>query len=295
VRSLVVAKSGRRLRRHPEILVLAIAAISWVLLFWLHGHHDVGGQHLGDQLGGAPMGQHHHGAERASGDGGSAGPAGGMVHAASDESAGQGTGKSVGPWMAVWMLMSVAMMIPAVVPAVRHVTLNSLRRRAPRAVAAFLITYLGAWVGFGFVMFAALGVLRGRLSERVLLGIALAIMLAWALLPFQIRYRRGCHRSVPLPLQGWRADVGCMKFGMRQAQACVGLCWPLMLIMALQLDAGMEWMIAVSAAVLVWKYAPRKYRPTLPSPAAWRLVHARTPAETMPELSRIQYAFPSDG
>jgi hypothetical protein len=41
-----------------------------------------------------------------------------------------------------------------------------------------------------------------------------------------------------------------------------------MLVMALQMGGGIAWMITLAALVIVWKYLPRRYRPTL---NAWTL------------------------
>lgn len=232
-------------------------------------------QNGGEPIGGGPMLHHHDGAQPSG--------AGATGHAAA-----RMTAMSPGQWIGMWMLMSGAMMIPAVIPAIRHLAFNSLRRRVRRSVAVFLIAYLGGWFLFGLVAFGVLYVLRGVLSNAAMLEAALALLVVWTFLPVQGRFRRLCHKSVPLPPRGWRADLGCAKFGISQTRACIGLCWPLMLVMALQLGAGAGWMIVLAAAVLIWKYIPRRYRVTLPSLSSWRLAHARTAAETMPTVQAVK-------
>ena len=167
-------------------------------------------------------------------------------------------------WLGMWTLMSVAMMVPTIIPAIRHVAANSLRRRAGRSIAVLVSTYLTGWFVFGLAALTWLTVLRWFAVPpwAMLLGVVLIGMI-WFVLPVQKRVRRACHKSVPLPPTGWRAVRGCVHFGARQALACVGICWPLMLVMAMQMNGGIVWMIILAALVIVWKYLPRRYRPTL--------------------------------
>lgn len=217
---------GRALRRHPEAVPLAAVVAAWVALVWLHG----GPGHAHD----------HH------------------VHGAPHDA------MAPGAWLGMWLLMCVAMMVPAIVPAIRHVAVNSLRRRAGRSVAILLGTYLVGWFAFGLLALAVVGLLHTlALPDGVPLGAAIAVALVWPVLPVQERLRWACHRTVPLPPTGWRSVRGCTHFGARQAWACIGICWPLMLVMALQMEAGMAWMVALSALVIGWKYLPRRYRPML--------------------------------
>lgn len=168
---------------------------------------------------------------------------------------------SIGVWLGMWTLMCAAMMIPTVIPAIRHVAANSLRRRAGRSIVVLAGTYLAGWVVFGLVALAFLTVVRwlGVPAWVMLFGVIL-IAVIWFVLPVQKRYRWACHKSVPLPPTGWRAVRGCAEFGIRQALACVGICWPLMLLMALQMDGSIVWMFSVAAVVTVWKYLPRRDR-----------------------------------
>jgi predicted metal-binding membrane protein len=238
-------KFRRVLRRHPELVPLAVAAACWVALLWLHrGRHPTVAAHS------AQHGSHHAVVVPDSGS------ARGLIAETS--------GMSIGMWLGMWTLMCAAMMIPTVIPAIRHVAANSLRRRAGRSIAVLVGTYLTGWLVFGLVALAFLTVVRwlGVPAWVMLLSVIL-IGIIWLVLPLQKRYRWACHKSVPLSPTGWRAVRGCAQFGTRQAFACVGICWPLMLLMALQMDGSIVWMFTLAALVTVWKYLPRRYRRTL--------------------------------
>ena len=253
-----LGKSGRPdqfkrfLRRHPELAPLAAAAACWVAVFWLHLGRD-------RQVAGhsSQHGSSHPVVVPASGSG---------------DLVAQTSGMSIGMWLGMWTLMCVAMMIPTVIPAIRHVAANSLRRRAGRSIAVLVGTYLTGWFIFGLVALTSLTLVRwlGVPAWAMLLSVILIGMI-WLVLPVQSRLRRACHKSVPLPPTGWRAVRGCAEFGTRQALACVGICWPLMLLMAVHLDGGIGRMIILAALVVVWKYLPRRYRPTLGAWATARL------------------------
>jgi predicted metal-binding membrane protein len=246
-RSGTLGQFRRVLRRHPELTPLALAAASWVAVLWLHlARHPPVSAH-------SP--HHDHGSQQTSGVPHS-GSAGGLI---ADSST-----MSIGMWLGMWTLMCVAMMVPTIIPAIRHVAANSLRRRAGRSVAVLVGTYLSGWFVFGLAALTWLTVMRwlGVPSVVMLLSVVV-IGMTWLVLPVQKHFRWVCHRTVPLPPTGWRAVRGCVHFGARQALGCIGICWPLMLVMALQLNRSILWMTTLAALVIVWKYLPRRYRPTL--------------------------------
>jgi predicted metal-binding membrane protein len=147
-----------------------------------------------------------------------------------------------------WAAMCLAMMVPAALPAVRHVAANSLRWRRQRAIVEFLLAYLAVWAAFGLLALAALALVRDRVPDRLLVAAALVAAAGWQLAPYQRRFLRDCHRTVPLPPRGWRATAGCARFGLRHGRACAGVCGPLMLVMAATTGGTVLWMVAVSAA-----------------------------------------------
>lgn len=157
--------------------------------------------------------------------------------------------------------MCIATMIPAALPAIRHVGRNSLRRRQQRAVAGFLLTYLAVWTAAGAVTLPILNLMEQAVPQRILIITAAAGAGLWAVLPLQIKFRRACHLTVPLPPHGLRAHVACARFGLRHGLACLGVCGPLMLLMAVTLHDGLLWMVALSILVTAAKLAPRRWRP----------------------------------
>jgi len=161
----------------------------------------------------------------------------------------------------LWALMCVAMMVPAAMPAVRHVALNSVRWRRQRAVATFLVAYLGVWWGFGLLVLPLLRLLDDRVEPWHATVAAGLLSAGWLVSPALIRCRRACHRTVPLPLRGRAAVEGCLRFGLVHGFACVGVCGPLMLVMATVLHASAAWMVVLTALVLANKLLPRRLRP----------------------------------
>ncbi|MDR7275547.1 DUF2182 domain-containing protein [Catenuloplanes atrovinosus] len=155
-----------------------------------------------------------------------------------------------------WVLMCVAMMVPIVLPAVRHVAVNSLRRRRLRAMAIFLAGYVGVWALAGAVLLPV-----AALPPRVPLLVALiALAAVWQVLPARRACLRACHRTVPLPPTGPRAAAGGLRFGVWHGLACAGVCGPLMAIMAVPGTHHPLWMIGVTAAVFLTRYPPRGRR-----------------------------------
>jgi predicted metal-binding membrane protein len=178
-------------------------------------------------------------------------------------SAGHHTGARAAPpvltALPLWTVMCVAMMVPASLPAVRHVGTNSLRWRRQRAIVEFLVGYLGVWVAFGVVALSALA-LVGRLPSDMVLAAALGAAAGWQLLPYQRRFLRACHRTVPLPPRGWPAAAGCARFGYHYGRACLGVCGPLMLVMTVVLHQGVLWMAVLTTISAALKLLPHSER-----------------------------------
>jgi predicted metal-binding membrane protein len=147
--------------------------------------------------------------------------------------------------------MSVAMMVPVTLPAVRHVGLNSIRRRRRWAMAVYIASYVAVWVLFGVLALALLWALRSTgPDERQLVVGVLVIATLWQLTAWKRRAVLACQRTVPLPPTGWRADYGCAHFGVRQAGRCVISCWPLMVLMAVIGHGNLIVMAALTAGIV---------------------------------------------
>jgi predicted metal-binding membrane protein len=169
-----------------------------------------------------------------------------------------------------WSLMVVAMMVPVTLPAVRHVGLNSMRRRRRRAMAVYTAVYVGAWVLFGV---SALGLVHlatehAGIGDDVLLAAALAVAAAWQLTRAKRRALFACGRTVPLPPLGRRADAACARFALLHAWRCMRSCWAVMVVMAAVGHAGLAWMAALTALVVAEELTIRGRALTRPAAAA---------------------------
>jgi predicted metal-binding membrane protein len=151
--------------------------------------------------------------------------------------------------------MTVAMMGPAALAGIRHTGLNSLRWRRGRAMTGFAAAYLAVWAAFGVLALAAAAL--PRVPGPAALAAVLAVAAAWQLSPAKRRCLRACHRSVPLPPRGWRAEWGSLRFGLRNGAACLGSCWCLMLVMVAAPAGQLLWMAGLAGAVTAERLAPR--------------------------------------
>jgi predicted metal-binding membrane protein len=132
-----------------------------------------------------------------------------------------------------WMLMTVAMMVPAALPIIREVSLQSIWTRRYRSPAIFFVGYLSVWGAFGAL---ALGI--WTLAAPSLFSVSSAVAggalfgaAGWSLSMTKRRYLKRCHRYLPLAARGRAADCACLGFGLYHARQCVGVCWPIMLVM----------------------------------------------------------------
>ena len=174
---------------------------------------------------------------------------------------------SWGPALVEWGLMSVAMMLPVTLPAIRHVALNSLRPRRHRAMALFVMVFVGMWVGFGAAILAVQRWMQNSMAvdDRLPLAAALLTAAAWQVSTFKRRAVFQCRRTVPLPPVGVRADAACARFAWRHGWRCLISCWALMVVMTLAGHGGMWLMAAVTVLTLLeelTRFGPRLLRPS---------------------------------
>jgi len=160
-----------------------------------------------------------------------------------------------------WMVMTVAMMGPAALAGVRHTAASSLRWRRGRAIVEFALAYLAQWALFGAVIFGLFSALR-VVPGWSALAIVLVIAAAWQLTPVKKRCLRDCHRSIPLPPTGWRADRAALEFGLVNGLACVGSCSALMLVMVAAPSAHLWWSIVLTGVVTCERMLERPNRAT---------------------------------
>jgi predicted metal-binding membrane protein len=237
---------------HPEWTVALAAAVCWAVLV---AHHvRVGG------IGAGP-------APRVEG-------ASATHHAAMTHTAGRPAG-SAGSWLAAygtWLLMAPAMMLPSALPAARHVALNSRWRRRQRGQAVFAGAYLALWLLFGLVAVTVTRLARPPEGPGWPLAAALIVAAGWELTTAKRRCLRACHRTLPLPPDGWKADLACARFGLRHGMASLGTCWALMAPMAIAGHAGLPLMVLLT--ILTVAEMGLAKGPQLGPPAALALVAA---------------------
>jgi predicted metal-binding membrane protein len=223
------ASVRRLLLRHPELPAAAAVAAAWLALLATAGRAALAGH-----------------------------PAAGMAAMPGMGSAHRAAGLAAAAGLPGWVLMTVAMMGPAALAGVRHTGLNSLRWRRGRAMAGFAAAYLTAWAVFGVLALAAAALFTGAaVPGPAALAAVLAAAAAWQLTPAKRRCLRACHRSVPLPPRGWRAEWGSLRFGLRNGAACLGSCWCLMLVMVAAPAGQLLWMAGLAGAVTAERLALR--------------------------------------
>lgn len=215
---------------HPEWTVALVAVACWAVLVALH------------LRGGGVVAGRAQGATHATA----------MHHAAMHRAAGQPP-EGAGGWLAAqgtWLLMAPAMMLPSALPAARHVALNSRWRRRQRGGAVFTGAYLAVWLLFGLVAVSLTRLARLPEGAGWPLAAALAVAAGWELTAAKRRCLRACHRTSPLPPDGWKADAACARFGLRYGWAGLGACWALMLAMAIAGHASLLLMLVLTIIVV---------------------------------------------
>jgi predicted metal-binding membrane protein len=242
-RPAMLGRLERAAWHYPEWTWAALAVACWALLAALH------------LRGWGPFGAHNADAAQHSvhvypaGDGGHQA----MHHVATSSSeAPLQAGAHTTSWLAAqggWLLMATAMMLPSALPTARHVAMNSRWQRRQRATAIFMGTYLAVWLLFGVVVVSVARWTPVPKGVEWPLAATLVVAAGWELTPAKRRWLRACHRTVPLPPSGWKADAACARFGLRYGQACIGACWALMLPMAIAGHAGLPLMTMLTAIV----------------------------------------------
>jgi predicted metal-binding membrane protein len=159
--------------------------------------------------------------------------------------------------------------VAAGLPAVRHVGLNSMRRRRQRAMALYTAVYVGVWVLFGVsaLGLAHLATEHAGLSDATVISLALAAAAGWQLTRAKRRALFACGRTVPLPPLGRRADAGCARFALLQAWRCIRSCWAIMAVMVAVGHSSLGWMAALTALVVAEELTVRGRRLTRPAAA----------------------------
>jgi predicted metal-binding membrane protein len=173
-----------------------------------------------------------------------------------------------GHHIAHWVLMSAAMMLPTVLPVARSVGLTSRWRRRARGPALFAAGYLAVWSTMGLAAITVLEVVAPRVEGRWVLATSLVVAAGWELTRWKLHFLRDCHRLRAIHPNGWRADVGCLRQGLRVGISCLGACWAIMIPM-LVVAPGVEMVLMMVLFVLVAAqlFAPRPATSVRPAAA----------------------------
>jgi predicted metal-binding membrane protein len=190
-----------------------------------------------------------------------------MVHhsrAMADMEMGAMAGMEMGPdtmasFAVTWVVMMAAMMLPSAVPVVLEFAQNAERRRGwPVATGLLALTYLGVWLIFGVVCYAAYTAAGMPWPNQALVAaLALALAGVYSLTPIkrasQARCRELCALHGPLPFNLMRsAAVAGVRYGL----SCLGCSAGLMVAMVLIGMSSMWWAVILGIVVLVYKLAP---------------------------------------
>jgi predicted metal-binding membrane protein len=151
--------------------------------------------------------------------------------------------------------MTLLVMGPSVSQTVQYVGSNSLRWRRYRAVIEFVTAYCLVWLVFDVLVGSVAATVRFAYPWQ---GWIAAVFIAglWQLSPWKRHCLRQCHRGIPLPPSGWAAEKAALQFGVRNAAACVGSCWAIMVVMMLAPQFNAAVTLAVTSMVGMERLAP---------------------------------------
>ncbi len=247
--AIAVTRSGPRapqlqglLSSRPEVTAVPVIALAWAVLLILSAQ--------GAHIGGGP------------GSTGMSPVMSGMPGMSEADPGGLGRALAgMASQLPQWLVMCIAMMGPLALAGIRHTGLNSFGWRRHRAMAEFGAGYLAVWCLFGGVALTAAALTAGG-PDLARLSVVLVAAMAWQLSPLKCRFLRECHRSLPLPLRGWRAERGALEFGFRNGLSCLGSCWCMMLVMVVAPADHLVWTAALGCLATVEGLTPRPRRIT---------------------------------
>ncbi|WKG06301.1 DUF2182 domain-containing protein [Mycolicibacterium sp. HK-90] len=203
---------------HPELSLLAAAALAWLVVLLLHTtmpSHGAAQHCSASTVADVP---HHHGP---------AGP--GTAVRCTTPAGAPRFPESLG----LWLVMAAAMMLPTTLPVARSISLNGRWHRRHRNQALFAAGYLAVWSGLGVVALVFAWAAGPESGGAAAVSGALAVAASWELTRRKRFFLRACHRVRSLPADGWRADRAGTGEGVRNGLQCAGACGPMMVPMAL--------------------------------------------------------------
>lgn len=163
-----------------------------------------------------------------------------------------------------WTAMILAMMPLLLAGPAAHVRRCTLPRRRFRAILIFGLSYGMCWIVAGGVLIPMALLLGLVLGLWTAASLTLATALCWSASPLAQGARNACHRRRRIGAFGPAADLDCVRQGVTTGTACVGTCWPWMLLPALAGDAHLAAMAAVTVVVTTDRFAA-------PASLCWRV------------------------
>ncbi|NQZ07745.1 MAG: DUF2182 domain-containing protein [Algicola sp.] len=136
-----------------------------------------------------------------------------------------------------WVMMLIAMMFPLLALQVNHIVFAMPGFRRFRSILIYLFGYSLLWLLF---LAAVLGLQAIAASLSIdtsiypLLGVGcfiLVTILIWSKNHPVIM--ASCSATMSLGIMGWRADIDCVKYGLKTAKNCIRSCWLPMLALIL--------------------------------------------------------------
>ena len=269
---------------HPEVSVLGLSALAWVLLFipiGAPGSMSMAGMsmhmsrpekrvgHVSNPVQMAGMA----GPVRMSGTSGSVRVAamprwlrmsGVPEPIPTGDTASAAPGAPTDWTLPMFMLMAIAMMLPATTESVRLAAAFSLWRRRGRAIAEWIIAFSAVWLVAGAAILGArkLAIHSGLLHPgRLPMAVGLLVAAIWQLTPIKRLALNGCHRTRPLAPCGLRADRDCVLYGAMIGRECLISCGPMMAAMTLGDGNQAILMVGMTSIVLAERFrhrAPRR-------------------------------------
>lgn len=162
--------------------------------------------------------------------------------------------------LAGWTVMAAAMMLPPALRMAKYVSVNSLWRRRHRAGLLFAGSSLLVWLALAPVA-AALGMFPEVAgNRRWLLGGALLVAAAWELTPHKRQALKACHRTIPLPAAGRKADAADVRLGLLYSRSCFRACWALMLPMLVAAHVSPVLMLVLTAIAVAEEVVFKGYK-----------------------------------
>ncbi len=170
---------------------------------------------------------------------------------------------SAGTLALSWVLMLTAMTAPLLHRPLAQVSAMSFAERRWRATGLFVTGFMMTWLlAIALLMLCALALRIGFGGSPFLpFLLVLSASIVWQGTSMRQQSLNRCHAFAPLPAFGLAAEWGSMRFGFANARACVGACWPLML---LPFVAGAAHLCVMAGAAIIM-FADRYARPRLAS------------------------------